>query len=68
MLSAAIHSFRYDQKRHQLWVSFVGGRHQLYDRVPQRVHDALLDAPSKAMFFNRFIRDRFPCREVRQAS
>lgn len=68
MPSSAIHSFRYDEKRHQLWVTFVGGRDQIYDRVPPRVYDAFRDAPSKAMFFNRFIHDRFPCREVRQAS
>jgi hypothetical protein len=49
-------------------VTFVSGRHHVYDRVPARIHDAFRDAPSKAMFFNRFIRDRFPCREVRQAS
>ena len=64
MPSSVIRTFDYDQERRQLWVTFVSGKLYVYDRIPEDVADAFRAAPSKGIFFNRFIRDRYPFREV----
>ena len=68
MPSTAVRTIDYDAPRHQLWVTFVSGKTYVYDRVPQDVYDAFVSAPSKDTFFNRFVRDRFPQRQVKKAS
>jgi hypothetical protein len=64
MPSSAIRTFDYDPESRQLWVKFVSGKTYVYDRVPEELPDAFRAAQSKGAFFNRFIRDRYPFREV----
>jgi KTSC domain-containing protein len=64
MPSSAIRAFTYNESRKQLRVTFVTGRIYLYDGVPPQVYLAFLAARSKGTFFNRFIRDHYPYREV----
>ncbi len=68
MPSTAVRTIDYDAPRDQLWVTFVSGKTYVYDRVPPDVYDAFVSAPSKGTFFNRFVRDRFPHRQVKNAS
>jgi hypothetical protein len=64
MPSTAIRSYFYDPAQRQLWVTFVTGRRYVYDDVPSDVFDALKTAPSRGVFFNHEIRDRYAFREV----
>ena len=64
MPSSAIRNFFYDPAKRQLWVTFVTGRRYVYDEVPAEVFDAFKTAPSRGVFFNHEIRDRYVFREV----
>ena len=64
MPSSVISAFDYDRERRQLCVTFVSGKTYVYDRVAEDIADAFDAAPSKGVFFNRYIRDRYPYREI----
>ena len=64
MPSSAIRDFEYDASSEQLLITFVTRRTYVYERVPERVYDEFIAAPSKGAFFNRFIRDQYSYREV----
>lgn len=64
MPSTAIRDIDYDSSSHRLTVTFVSGRRYIYDGVAQRVYDAFSHADSRGGFFNREIRDRYPCHEI----
>jgi hypothetical protein len=66
MPSTAIRHFFYDSTRRELRVIFVTGRHYAYADVPLDVFEAFKTAPSRGAFFNREIRDRYACREVKR--
>ncbi len=54
----------YDDDRHELDITFVGGKTYRYLKVPSEIYDGLLDADSKGAFFNEHIKDKFGYREV----
>jgi hypothetical protein len=64
MPSSVIYRFNYDPRTAQLEIIFTTGRRYLYAQVPQHVVDEFRAAFSKGAFFNRYIRDRYECREV----
>ena len=68
MPSTVIYRFNYQPAAGELEVIFTTGRRYLYAKVPQEVADAFRGAFSKGAFFNRYIRDRYPCRELDPAS
>ncbi len=50
----------YDKSNGLLQLGFRSGAVYEYGGVPEAVHEALMEAPSKGGYFNRFIRGRFP--------
>ena len=64
MPSTVIKSFEYDRRRASLAVTFQNGRRYRYDQVPPATFEAMRGAFSKGSFFNREIRDRFPCTRI----
>ena len=58
--STTLATVAYDRARGLLQLEFRSGAIYQYFGVPAAVHEALLGAPSKGSYFNRFIRGRFP--------
>lgn len=54
----------YDDERHELDITFVGGKTYRYLKVPSEIYDGLFDTDSKGAFFNEHIKDKFEYREV----
>jgi hypothetical protein len=57
--STPLATVAYDQARELLQLEFRSRAIYQYFSVPAAVHEALLGAPSKGSYFNRFIRGRF---------
>jgi KTSC domain len=57
--STAIEAIDYDLATRQLRVTFPGGNTYKYYDVPRGVYQGFLDAESKGLFFNAYIRDRY---------
>lgn len=57
--STTLATVAYDQARELLQLEFRSRCVYQYFGVPAAVHAALLGAPSKGSYFNRFIRGRF---------
>ena len=68
MPSTVIRRFDYLAPSQELVVEFVTGRRYVYSEVPQEEADAMRSAFSKGSYFNRRIRDRYPYRELSEAS
>jgi hypothetical protein len=64
MPSTAIRNIAYDPAAEELWVTFLSGRRYVYAGVPSALFATFANAASRGLFFNREIRDRYPCREV----
>ena len=64
MPSTVIRRFDYHADREELEVLFTTGRRYLYSDVPEEAALRFRSAFSKGVHFNRYIRDRFPCREM----
>ena len=64
MPSTVISRFTYLPDSRELEVTFVTGRRYIYKDVPANVAADFRAAFSKGIYFNRFIRDRFACREL----
>ena len=64
MTNQVISGAWYLENRRELDLLFPSGRRYRYANVPASVAHAFADAESKGMFFNREIRNRFPCREL----
>lgn len=64
MPSTVIRSFEHLPDSEELVVEFVTGRRYLYSSVPKAEADAMRQAFAKGRYFNRRIRDRYPCREL----
>lgn len=64
MPSTVIRSFAYDASKQQLLVVFRSGRRYIYEQVSEDIYTRLRGAFSKGEFFNRHIRDRYPCRSL----
>lgn len=67
MPSSVIADFRYEPQHAKLTIVFVSGRVYEYYAVPAEIASAFRQAPSKGVFFNTHIRDRYPFREVTTA-
>jgi hypothetical protein len=63
-VSSAIRGAWYLPERRQLDLEFTSGRRYVYSGVPMAVAAGFAAAESKGRFYNREIRNRFPCREV----
>jgi len=62
--SSDLCSVGYDKETQVLEIEFqAGGVYQYFD-VPESVHQALLDAPSKGKYFHRNIKNSFKWRKV----
>jgi hypothetical protein len=57
--STAIETIQYDPGIRQLRVTFPGGNTYKYYDVPRGVYEGFLQAKSKGLFFNAYIRDRY---------
>jgi hypothetical protein len=64
MPSTVIRRFDYHADRRELEILFTTGRRYLYSNVPEEAAGRFRAAFSKGVHFNRYIRDRFPCREL----
>jgi hypothetical protein len=62
--STVIRGAWYLPKRRQLDLVFTSGRRYVYSNVPPAIAHGFAEAESKGRFYNREIRNRFPCREV----
>lgn len=58
--STTLATVGYDEARQLLELEFRSQAIYRYFGVPGAVHEALLGAPSKGRYFNRFIRGCFP--------
>jgi hypothetical protein len=68
MPSSVIAKFDYDAAHAALTVVFVSGRVYQYFAVPAEIATAFRLAVSKGAFFNAYIRDRYPFREITAAA
>lgn len=57
--STAIRAIDYDAATRQLRVTFPGGNIYKYYDVPRSVYESFLQAESKGLYFNGYIRDRY---------
>ena len=64
MPSTVIRRFDYRPETRELEILFTTGRRYLYSGVPHQAVDSFRAAFSKGAYFNRHIRDHFPCREL----
>ena len=62
--SSSLASTGFEAEHNILEVEFRNGLVYEYFGVPQSVYQALLKATSKGAFMHRFIRDRYPHRQV----
>ena len=62
--SSVIRGAWYLPERRQLDLLFTSGRRYVYSDVPMAIAAGFAEAESKGRFYNREIRNRFPCREV----
>jgi len=68
MPSTVIRRFSYRSGLRELEVTFTTGRRYLYSDVPEEAVEEFRAAFSKGAYFNRCIRDRYPCRELSEFS
>ena len=64
MPSAVIRTFDYRTDSGELVITFTTGRIYVYSGVPEAEAERFRSAFAKGIHFNRFIRDRYPAREV----
>ena len=66
MPSTVISRFDYYPERQELEIVFSTGRRYLYSGVPEEEARRFRSAFAKGVHFNRYIRDRFSCRQLDQ--
>ena len=64
MPSTVIRRFDYHPETRELEILFTTGRRYLYSEVPEEAVRRFRAAFSKGSHFNRYIRDRYPCRAL----
>ena len=64
MPSTVIQRFEYRAETRELLITFTTGRRYLYSSVPEAAAESFRSAFAKGIHFNRYIRDRFACREL----
>lgn len=67
MPSSVIRRFMYAPDVRELTIEFVTGRRYVYAGVPEEEVQAFRSAFSKGTYFNRHIRDCYPCWEIASA-
>jgi hypothetical protein len=67
MPSTAIRHLSYSPTTRELRVTFTSGRRYAYAQVPPEVHAAFSTAPSRGVFFNHRVRDRFSYHELERS-
>jgi lysyl-tRNA synthetase class 2 len=67
MPSSVIGAHNYDPGTRRLEITFVSGKVYVYEDVAPQLYFAFSTAFSKGTFFNKFIKDRHRCQEVRRA-
>lgn len=65
--SHALAAIGYSKRLHALEVEFVNGAVYRYNNVPPEIYRDLLDAPSKARFYDANVRGHFPSVHVKPA-
>ncbi len=65
--STTLAAVSYDVPNHRLCLEFRNRQVYCYSCVPPAVYRALIAAPSKGAYFNRYIRGRFPFRKQADA-
>ena len=63
--SHALAAVGYSKRLHALEIEFVNGAVYRYSRVPPEIYRELLDAPSKAQFYDANVRGHFPAVHVK---
>ena len=63
--SHALAAVGYSRRLHALEVEFVNGAIYRYSNVPPEIYRDLLDAPSKAQFYDANVRGHFPVVHVK---
>lgn len=61
--SSNVVSIGYDPDSQILGVEFKNGTYHYYG-VPENIYSLLLDAPSKGIFVNTYIKNQYPCDKV----
>ena len=64
MPSTAIRGFEYRPESRELVITFVTGRRYVYADVPATAAERFRSAFAKGVHLNRYIRDRYPAREI----
>jgi lysyl-tRNA synthetase class 2 len=64
MPSTVIRRFTYSPDSEELTIEFVTGRRYVYSAVPEEEVQAMREAFSKGVYFNKHIRDRYAYREL----
>jgi hypothetical protein len=59
--SSAMEAVGYDPQTRLMKIRFSGGRIYDFCGVPEHVYHGLLNAPSKGVYYNDHIKDRYPC-------
>jgi hypothetical protein len=59
-----IHAVGYDRKTRTLEVVFNSGRTYIYEDVPPKVYQALMQADSKGRYMQNAIIDCYPCHQI----
>ena len=57
--SSAIQGVEFDELTHRLQITFTSGKTYTYYGVPRSVYERFLQAPSKGIFFNDYIKDQY---------
>lgn len=65
VLSSEIEWVGYEHKRSMLQVEFIAGSVYQYERVPENIFQAFLQAPSHGRFFETEVKGKYPFRKVR---
>lgn len=66
MPSTVIRRFEYLPETRELVVLFTTGRRYLYSDVPEQAAQQFRSAFAKGVHFNRYIRDKYACRELHE--
>jgi len=65
VLSREIEWIGYEHEKSLLQVEFISGPVYQYARVPLTVYESFMTAPSYGVFFESYIKGKYPYRRVR---
>jgi KTSC domain len=57
--SSAIQSIEFDELTNRLQIMFTNGKTYTYFAVPRSVYESFVNASSKGIFFNQFVKDHY---------